>query len=111
MPGADFHLAKQLGLPSLVKRVMLYFQGCYGGSTNLRMAKDFAENNAGARVFVVSYDISLGTFRAPNEHDVPSLITNATVGDGAVAMIIGADPNVLKQRTIFQIVSATQNII
>ncbi|XVE95929.1 hypothetical protein REPUB_Repub02eG0177900 [Reevesia pubescens] len=111
MPGADYHLTKMLGLPSSVKRVMMYFQGCYNSCTMLRMAKDFAENNAGARVLVVSCDLSIGTFRAPNEHDTPSLIGNATVGDGAVALIIGADPDVLKERPLFQIVSATENIV
>ncbi|XVE75596.1 hypothetical protein DITRI_Ditri12bG0106100 [Diplodiscus trichospermus] len=79
MPGADYRLAKLLDLPSSVKRVMMYFQGCYASGTMLRMAKDFAENNVGSRVLVVSSDISIGTFRAPNEHDTPSLICNETV--------------------------------
>ncbi|KAJ6417704.1 hypothetical protein OIU84_001141 [Salix udensis] len=52
MPGADYQLAKLLGLSSSVKRLMLYQQGCYGGGTVLRVAKDLAENNAGARVLV-----------------------------------------------------------
>ncbi|XP_022766660.1 chalcone synthase-like [Durio zibethinus] len=111
MPGADYHLTKLLGLPSSIKRVMMYFQGCYASGTILRMAKDFAENNAGARVLVGSSDISFGTFRAPNEHDTPSLIGNAIMGDGAVAMIIGADPDLLKERPLFQIISATENIV
>ncbi|XP_021281858.1 chalcone synthase-like [Herrania umbratica] len=110
MPGADYRLAKLLGLPS-VKRVMMYFQGCFAGGTILRIAKDIAENNAGARVLVLSSDITLPTFRAPNEHGIPSLISNAIMGDGAAAMIIGADPNVLKERPLFQIVASTENII
>ncbi|KAK6289773.1 hypothetical protein POUND7_001314 [Theobroma cacao] len=111
MPGADYRLTKLLGLPSSVKRVMMYFQGCYAGGAILRMAKDIAENNTGARVLVVSSEILLGIFRAPNEHDTPSLIGNAILGDGAAAMIIGADPNALKERPLFQIVSASENII
>ncbi|WKA06883.1 hypothetical protein VitviT2T_024762 [Vitis vinifera] len=53
MPGADYQLAKILGLEPKVKRVMLYLQGCFGGGTVLRMAKDLAENNVGARVLVL----------------------------------------------------------
>ncbi|EOY09156.1 Chalcone and stilbene synthase family protein [Theobroma cacao] len=110
MPGADHRLTKLLGRPS-VKRVMMYFQGCYAGGTILRMAKDIAESNAGARVLVIISDITLPTFRAPNEHNIPSLISKAIMGDGAAAMIRGADPNVLKERPLFQIVSATEKII
>ncbi|KAG6754489.1 hypothetical protein POTOM_042528 [Populus tomentosa] len=50
MPGADYQLANLLGLSSSVKRLMLYQQGCYGGGTALRAAKDLAENNAGAAI-------------------------------------------------------------
>ncbi|KAK4482078.1 hypothetical protein RD792_011570 [Penstemon davidsonii] len=53
MPGADYQLTKLLGLHPSVKRFMMYQQGCYGGGTVLRMAKDLAENNVGARVLVV----------------------------------------------------------
>ena len=53
MPGADYQIVKLLGLRSSVKRVMLYHQGCFAGGTVLRIAKDFAENNAGARVLFV----------------------------------------------------------
>ncbi|KAL5725712.1 chalcone synthase [Ranunculus cassubicifolius] len=47
IPGLDYQLTKQLGLPLNVKRFMLYHQG-----TVLRLAKDLAENNEGARVLV-----------------------------------------------------------
>nr|UOI87839.1 chalcone synthase [Althaea officinalis] len=111
MPGADYHLTKLLGLHASVKRTMMYFQGCYASGTMLRIAKDIAENNAGSRVLVVSSDISIGTFRGPNESDTPSLIANATTGDGAAALIVGADLDVLKERPLFQIVSVSENIV
>eukprot|EP01018_Ginkgo_biloba_P020541 Gb_19001 [translate_table: standard] len=60
MPGADYQLTKLLGLRPGVKRVMMYQQGCFAGGTVLRVAKDLAENNRGARVLV----------------DVPGLISN-----------------------------------
>ncbi|KAJ0093073.1 hypothetical protein Patl1_25900 [Pistacia atlantica] len=53
MPGADYQLTKLLGLRPSVKRYMMYQQGCFAGGTVLRLAKDLAENNKGARVLVL----------------------------------------------------------
>ncbi|KAL0349110.1 UNVERIFIED_CONTAM: Chalcone synthase [Sesamum angustifolium] len=86
MPGADYQLTKLLGLRPSVKRFMMYQQGCFAGGTVLRMAKDLAENNAGARVL-------------------------ALFGDGAAAVIVGSDPVVGVERPLFQIVSAAQTLL
>ncbi|URE43790.1 hypothetical protein MUK42_14841 [Musa troglodytarum] len=59
MPGADYRLAKLLGLPLSVNRIMLYSQACHMGAAMLRIAKDLAENNKGARVLVVSCEITM----------------------------------------------------
>ncbi|KAK3006185.1 hypothetical protein RJ639_015801 [Escallonia herrerae] len=53
MPEVDYQLTKLLGLRPSVKRLMMYQQGRFVGDTVLRLAKDLAENNAGARVLVV----------------------------------------------------------
>ena len=66
MPGADYQLIKLLGLLPSVRRVMLYHQGCFAGGTVLRIAKDLAENNKGARVLVVCSEITAVTFRGPD---------------------------------------------
>ena len=58
MPGADYQLTKMLGLRPSVKRLMMYQQGCFAGGTVLRLAKDLAENNRGARVLVVCSEIT-----------------------------------------------------
>ncbi|TVU45743.1 hypothetical protein EJB05_05241, partial [Eragrostis curvula] len=50
MPGLDFRLASLLGLRPTVRRTMLYMNGCSSGSAALRVAKDIADNNRGARV-------------------------------------------------------------
>jgi chalcone synthase len=93
MPGADWALAKLLGLRSSVKRVMLYQIGCYGGGTVLRVAKDLAENNRGARVLAVCSEITAVTFRGPSDTHLDSLVGQALFGDGASAAIVGADPS------------------
>ena len=92
MPGADWVLTKLLGLRSSVKRLMLYQIGCYGGGTVLRIAKDLAENNKGSRVLVVCSEITAVTFRGPSDTHLDSLVGQALFGDGASAVIVGADP-------------------
>ncbi|KAK2966798.1 hypothetical protein RJ640_007646 [Escallonia rubra] len=86
MPGADYQLTKLLGLRPSVKRLMMYIQGCFAGGTVLRLAKDLAENNKGARVLVVCSEITAVTFRGPSDTHLDSLV------DVAAAVIIGSDP-------------------
>lgn len=111
MPGADYQLTKLLGLRPSVKRFMMYQQGCFAGGTVLRMAKDLAENNAGARVLVVCSEITAVTFRGPNDSHLDSLVGQALFGDGAAAIIIGSDPDLSIERPLFQLVSAAQTIL
>nr|AUG98246.1 stilbenecarboxylate synthase [Marchantia paleacea] len=92
MPGADLTLTRLLGLNPNVKRTMLYQQGCFGGATVLRVAKDLAENNKGARVLTVVSELTCVTFRAPNEEHLDNLVGSAIFGDGASVLVIGSDP-------------------
>jgi len=111
MPGADYQLTKLLGLKPSVKRLMMYQQGCFAGGTVLRLAKDLAENNKNARVLVVCSEITAVTFRGPSDTHLDSLVGQALFGDGAAALIIGADPDLTVERPIFEIVSAAQTIL
>ncbi|XP_058102816.1 chalcone synthase 2-like [Magnolia sinica] len=110
MPGADYQLTKLLGLRPSVKRYMMYQQGCFAGGTVLRLAKDLAENNAGARVLVVCSEITAVTFRGPSDTHLDSLVGQALFGDGAAAVIVGADPNP-SEKPLFQLVSVAQTIL
>lgn len=58
MPGADNQITELLALRPSIKRVMIYENGCYAGGTAIRLAKDLAENNKGARVLVVCSEIT-----------------------------------------------------
>lgn len=111
MPGADYQITKLLGLQLGVKRIMLYQQGCYIGGSILRIAKDIAENNPAARILVVCSEISLGAFHGPCEADLDSLLGQAILGDGAAALIIGADPDISKERPLFELISSSETII
>ncbi|XP_023734221.1 chalcone synthase 2 [Lactuca sativa] len=109
MPGADYHITKLLGLSPSVKRVMMYLQEA--GGTALRLAKDLAENNKGARVLVVCSEIATGTFRGPGEMHPDSLIAQALFGDGAAAVIVGSDPLFDVEKPLFEIISSSQTIL
>jgi len=111
MPGADYQVAKLLGLRPSVNRLMMYQQGCFAGGTVLRMAKDLAENNRGARVLVICSEITAVTFRGPSDTHLDSLVGQSLFGDGAAALIVGADPDLAIERPWFQMVSAAQTIL
>ncbi|KAL6618783.1 hypothetical protein ACP70R_033922 [Stipagrostis hirtigluma subsp. patula] len=111
MPGVDFRLARMLGLRPSVRRTMLYLGGCSTGSAALRVAKDIAENNRGARVLAACAELSLIFFRAPNEAPATdTLIRQAMFGDGAAAVVVGADP-VCVEDPDFELISASQTML
>ncbi|KAM5569818.1 polyketide synthase 5-like [Rosa sericea] len=111
MPGADYELTKLLGLNSSVKRLMMYQQGCFAGGTMLRLAKDLAENNRGARILIVCSEITAVIFRGPSDTHLDSLVGQALFGDGAAAIIVGADPLPEIEKPLFEVVSAAQTIL
>ncbi|WVZ19880.1 hypothetical protein V8G54_007202 [Vigna mungo] len=111
MPGADYQLVRLLGLEPSTKRFMLYHQGCFAGGTVLRLAKDLAENNVGARVLVVCSEITVVTFRGPRETHLDSLVGQALFGDGASSVIVGSDPDTTIERPLFHLVSASETIL
>ncbi|KAJ0989101.1 hypothetical protein J5N97_007457 [Dioscorea zingiberensis] len=111
MPGADYQLLKLLGLSHTISRIMFYSLGCYAGGTVLRMAKDLAENNKDARVLVVCSEVMAHVFRGPDEAHFDSLIGEAIFGDGAAALIVGADPIQGVEKPVFEIVSAVQALL
>ncbi|KAL9327853.1 hypothetical protein ACSQ67_002856 [Phaseolus vulgaris] len=110
MPGADYQLTKLLGLRPYVKRYMMYQQGCFAGGTVLRLAKDLAENNKGARVLVVCSEITAVTFRGPSDTHLDSLVGQALFGDGAAAVIVGSDPIPQIEKPLFELVWTAQTI-
>ncbi|KAG6428214.1 hypothetical protein SASPL_112465 [Salvia splendens] len=79
--------------------------GCYGGGTALRIAKDLAENNAGARVLAVCSEITAISFRGPTEAHLDNLVGQALFGDAADSdTVAGAE------KPLFEIFSAAQAI-
>ncbi|KAL6658001.1 hypothetical protein ACP70R_005781 [Stipagrostis hirtigluma subsp. patula] len=111
VPGVDFHLIPLLGLRPSVRRTMLYHNGCFAGSAAMRIAKDLAENNHGARVLVVCAELTVMLFRGPKEGCIQTLIDQALFGDGAGAVIVGADPMAPIEHPLFEMVLASQTVV
>ncbi|KAL8110911.1 chalcone synthase 9-like [Apium graveolens] len=111
LPGADYRLTKLMGLSPSIKRFMMYQQGCFAGGMVLRLAKDLAENNKDARVLIVCSELTVHTFRGPDDTHHDNLVGQAIFGDGAAAVIVGSDPVVGVETPFFEIVSAAQTIV
>ncbi|RVW15172.1 Type III polyketide synthase A [Vitis vinifera] len=111
LPGGDLYLASQLGLRSDVGRIMLYFLGCYGGVTGLRVAKDIAENNPGSRVLLTTSETTILGFRPPNKERPYDLVGAALFGDGAAAVIVGTDPIPGKECPFMELNHAVQQFL
>jgi predicted naringenin-chalcone synthase len=90
---------------------MLQLNGCGTGSGSLRLAKDLAENNRGARVLVACVELSIVAFGGPEDNYPHTLISQASFGDGAGAVIVGADAVRPLERPLFDMVSASQTTI
>ena len=110
-PGADARLIHLLGLSQTVKRYMLYYQGCHAGATTLRLAKDLAENNRGARVLIITSENILHGYRGPDEAYADYLVPTALFADGAAAVVVGADPELEVEHPLYEIVSARETLI
>ncbi|GJN25468.1 hypothetical protein PR202_gb13297 [Eleusine coracana subsp. coracana] len=111
-PGPDLRLARILGLNPAVQRTMLYLHGCSGGAAAIRVAKDLAENNHGARVLVACVETFLTAFRAPDDDGdlISDLLSITLFGDGAGAVIVCAGPMLMMsptERPVFHIVSSS----
>lgn len=111
LPGGDLYLASELGLRNDVSRVMLYFLGCYGGATGLRVAKDIAENNPGSRILLTTSETTILGFRPPNKARPYDLVGAALFGDGAAAVIIGTDPVTGKESPFMELSYAVQQFL
>lgn len=75
------------------------------------LAKDLCENNKGSRVLVVCAEITAILFHGPNENDLDSLVGQALFSNGASAIIMGSDPDLSMEHSIFEIVTTSQTIL
>ncbi len=89
-PGIDQLVARALGLPSSVERVLIGYMGCYAGITALRTARHIVRSQPEARVLVVA--VELCTLHLRPVDDIEKLLAMLQFGDGAAAAIVSAEP-------------------
>jgi alpha-pyrone synthase len=85
-PGIDQIIARRLGLAETVERVLIGFMGCYAAVTALRTARHIVRSEPGARVLVVTVELS--SLHHQEEMDLEPLLMGAQFGDGAAAAIV-----------------------
>ncbi|KAF0905304.1 hypothetical protein E2562_003902 [Oryza meyeriana var. granulata] len=110
-PSVDHRLALLLGLRPTVRPTMLHLSGCSGGAAALRLAKDLAENNRSARVLVACVELNVVAFHGPKEDYPQTLTCQAVFGDGAGAVIVGADAMRPIEDPLFEMVAVSQTVI
>jgi predicted naringenin-chalcone synthase len=90
-PGIDQILAERLGLSAEVERLLVGFMGCYAAVAALRSARHIVRSDPGARVLVVTVELS--TLHLQAEHGVEPLLAMLQFGDGAAAALVSAEPS------------------
>jgi alpha-pyrone synthase len=88
-PGIDQIIAKQMGLPGSVERLLIGFMGCYAAVTALRTARHIVRSDPAARVLVVTVELS--TLHLQPVRELEPLLAMLHFGDGAAAALVTAD--------------------
>lgn len=91
-PGVDYHLVRDLGLPSTVERTHLGFIGCAAALPALRLASHITEARPDAVVLVVC--VELCSLHIRQSTDPEQIVAASVFADGAAAAVVTADPSV-----------------
>ncbi|KAL2920886.1 Chalcone synthase 2 [Bienertia sinuspersici] len=111
-PGLDQELVTTLGLDvSSVQRTAFHSLGCHAGPCVLRHAMGMAESNKDARILVIYAELTTMNFHGPHEDYMASLISQASLGDGAAAVIVGADPVTSIEKSLFVLAHGEQTTV
>lgn len=89
-PGIDQIIAARMELGD-VERTLVGFMGCYAAVAALRTAFHIVRSEPGARVLVVTVELSSLHLRLMTEPE--PLLAGLQFGDGAAAALVSADPN------------------
>jgi predicted naringenin-chalcone synthase len=109
-PGIDQIIARRLGLGGDVERVLVGFMGCYAAITALRTARHIVRSEPGARVLVVTVELS--TLHHQPVVDIEPLLMGAQFGDGAAAaMVCAGEPGLAIREGISAALADSEEMI
>jgi predicted naringenin-chalcone synthase len=89
-PGIDQIIAARLGLAPSVERLLVGFMGCYAAVVALRSARHIVRSEPGARVLVVTVELS--SLHLTSANTLEPLLAMLQFGDGAAAALVTAEP-------------------
>jgi alkylresorcinol/alkylpyrone synthase len=89
-PGPDLVLARDLGMPADVRRVVIGHMGCYGALVGLRQA--LAVLRAQTNGLVALLSVELASLHYASTDDLEVLTSYALFGDGIAAVLLGTQP-------------------
>lgn len=88
-PGVDQIIADRLALDPAVERTLIGFMGCYAAVTALKAARHIVRSEPGARVLVVTVELS--TLHLQADLTIEPLLAMLQFGDGAAAALVTSD--------------------
>ena len=98
-PGIDQIIARRLGLPPSIERLLIGFMGCYAAVAALRTARHIVRSEPEARVLVLC--IELSTLHLQETAEIEPLLAMLQFGDGAAAGLVTATPGGFELGTPF----------
>ncbi|WP_425530298.1 type III polyketide synthase [Sphingomonas longa] len=90
-PGLDQIVARALGLPGSVERLLIGFMGCYAAVAALRTARHLVRSEPDARVLVICCELS--TLHLQETTALEPLLAMLQFGDGAAAALVTNEPH------------------
>ncbi len=93
-PGIDQIIASALGLAPSVERLLIGFMGCYAAVTALRSARHIVRSEPGARVLVVTVELS--SLHLQETGALEPLLAMLQFGDGAAAALVSGEARGLR---------------
>ena len=90
-PGLDIQLARDLGIPRDVRRVVVGHMGCFGALVGLRQGVAAGRAYPGALAALLSVELS--SLHIPPTLDTKVLTQFALFGDAAAALLLSCDPS------------------
>jgi alkylresorcinol/alkylpyrone synthase len=94
IPSVDAYLVDSLKLRKNIKRLPVTEMGCAAGISALIYANDFVRAHPKAKVATVAVEIPSITFQH-NDFTMENLVSTAIFADGASAVILGNDDNIV----------------
>ena len=97
-PGLDIKMVENFELDLNVERTCINFMGCYAGINALKVAYHIIRSQPASKILLVG--VELCTLHYRNSNDFDQVVANAIFGDGASAVLVSAEDELLNQSGI-----------